>query len=194
MEWSLSNCSGRARWNGCRSRPSAILDHRKQRDLDYRVWFCSLDDQLLPCEDLRGSWIHICLFKNFARRWHELNGIIWEPRQYSSVLLTPLQGIVISAGGGPNHSAIGFKYWHDPGPFVQFLGVPGSWGRFLGFWTVFANAAYAYASIEAISIAASETYAPRRNIPKAAKRVFIRVILFYGNDPSSWSFAMPGSI
>lgn len=50
----------------------------------------------------------------------------------------------------------------------------------MGFWTVFANAAYAYASIETISMAASETSAPQRNIPKAAKRVFIRVALFYG--------------
>ena len=53
----------------------------------------------------------------------------------------------------------------------------------MGFWTVFANAAYAYSSIETISMAAAETYAPRRNIPKAAKRVFIRVLLFYGINP-----------
>ncbi|KAJ5388015.1 amino acid permease [Penicillium cosmopolitanum] len=88
-------------------------------------------------------------------------------------------GIVITAGGGPNHETIGFKYWHDPGPFVQYLGVPGPLGRFMGFWTVFANAAYAYSSVETISMAAAETYAPRRNIPKAAKRVFVRVLLFY---------------
>lgn len=52
----------------------------------------------------------------------------------------------------------------------------------MGFWSVFSNAAYAYASIETISMAASETHAPQRNIPRAAKRVFIRVALFYGND------------
>jgi amino acid transporter len=50
----------------------------------------------------------------------------------------------------------------------------------MGFWTVFSNAAYAYSSVETISMAAAETYAPRRNIPKAAKRVFVRVALFYG--------------
>lgn len=49
----------------------------------------------------------------------------------------------------------------------------------MGFWSVFANAAYAYSSVETISMAAAETYAPRRNIPKAAKRVFVRVALFY---------------
>lgn len=55
----------------------------------------------------------------------------------------------------------------------------------MGFWTVFANAAYAYSSVETISMAAAETYAPRRNIPKAAKRVFVRVLLFYGKFFSS---------
>ncbi|KAJ5815573.1 amino acid permease [Penicillium riverlandense] len=90
-----------------------------------------------------------------------------------------IMGLVLTAGGGPDHRAIGFKYWHDPGPFVQYLGVPGALGRFMGFWSVFANAAYAYSSVETISMAAAETYAPRRNIPKAAKRVFVRVALFY---------------
>ncbi|KAJ5107864.1 amino acid permease [Penicillium angulare] len=90
-----------------------------------------------------------------------------------------IMGVVITAGGGPDHKVIGFKYWQDPGPFVQYLNVPGSLGQFMGFWTVFANAAYAYSSIETISMAAAETHAPRRNIPKAAKRVFVRVMLFY---------------
>lgn len=86
---------------------------------------------------------------------------------------------MITAGGGPNHKTIGFQYWNNPGPFVQYLDVPGALGRFMGFWSVFANAAYAYSSVETISMAAAETYAPRRNIPKAAKRVFVRVALFY---------------
>ncbi|EED14350.1 amino acid permease, putative [Talaromyces stipitatus ATCC 10500] len=90
-----------------------------------------------------------------------------------------IMGLVLTAGGGPDHKSIGFQYWHDPGPFVQYLGYPGALGRFMGFWTVLSNAAYAYSSVETISMAAAETYAPRRNIPKAAKRVFIRVLLFY---------------
>ncbi|KAJ5605607.1 amino acid permease [Penicillium lagena] len=90
-----------------------------------------------------------------------------------------IMGLVLTAGGGPDHQVIGFKYWHDPGPFVQYLGFPGALGHFMGFWTVFANAAYAYSSVETISMAAAETHAPRRNIPRAAKRVFVRVALFY---------------
>ncbi|PLW46490.1 hypothetical protein PCASD_06296 [Puccinia coronata f. sp. avenae] len=28
-------------------------------------------------------------------------------------------GIILDAGGGPNHDAIGFRYWRNPGPLVQ---------------------------------------------------------------------------
>lgn len=74
---------------------------------------------------------------------------------------------------------------------MQYLGVPGALGQFMGFWTVFSNAAYAYSSIETISMAAAETYAPRRNIPKAAKRVFVRVMLFYGMSKFPWPLKHP---
>lgn len=70
---------------------------------------------------------------------------------------------------------------------MQYLGFPGALGRFMGFWTVFSNAAYAYSSVETISMAAAETRAPRRNIPKAAKRVLVRVASFYS------TFAIPSN-
>ena len=34
-----------------------------------------------------------------------------------------ITGIIISAGGGPNHEAIGFKYWDETGGFVQYEGI-----------------------------------------------------------------------
>lgn len=37
-----------------------------------------------------------------------------------------------------------------------------------------------YSGIENISMAATETQSPRRNIPIAAKRIFWRVAIFYG--------------
>lgn len=54
------------------------------------------------------------------------------------------QAIVIVSGGGPDHTALGFTYWRNPGPFVQYLNVPGALGQFLGFWTTFNNAVYSY--------------------------------------------------
>ena len=90
-----------------------------------------------------------------------------------------IMALVVTCGGGPNHQATGFKYWHSPGPFVQYLQFPGSLGQFMGFWTTFSNAAYAYSGVENISVAAAETRSPRRNIPRAAKRIFWRVLIFY---------------
>ncbi|KAJ5662636.1 uncharacterized protein N7477_010252 [Penicillium maclennaniae] len=90
-----------------------------------------------------------------------------------------IMALVITCGGAPNHAAIGFTYWKNPGPFVQYLGVSGSLGRFLGFWKAFDNALYSYSGIENITIAAAETRNPRRAIPMAAKRIFIRILLFY---------------
>ncbi|CZR67122.1 related to general amino acid permease [Phialocephala subalpina] len=90
-----------------------------------------------------------------------------------------IMSLVITCGGGPNHEPIGFQYWRRPGPFVQYLGISGSLGRFLGVWTALNNALYAYSGIENITMAAAETKSPRRAIPNAAKRIFVRVLLFY---------------
>lgn len=78
-----------------------------------------------------------------------------------------IMALVIACGGGPDRHAYGFQYWRNPGPFVQYLGVSGAPGRFIGFWTVFSNAVYAYTGVETISLAAAETRSPRRNIPIA---------------------------
>ena len=91
-----------------------------------------------------------------------------------------IMALVITCGGGPNHKAIGFAYWENPyGPFVQYLGIGGSLGRFLGFWTTFNSALYAYSGIENITVAAAETRSPRHAIPMAARRIFVRILLFY---------------
>ncbi|PMD44336.1 amino acid permease-like protein [Hyaloscypha variabilis F] len=90
-----------------------------------------------------------------------------------------IMALIIVCGGGPDHHAYGFQYWRNPGPFVEYLGIKGDLGHFLGFWSSFGNAIYAYSGIENISIAAAETQSPRRNIPIAARRIFWRVCIFY---------------
>ncbi|RAH78865.1 hypothetical protein BO86DRAFT_391476 [Aspergillus japonicus CBS 114.51] len=90
-----------------------------------------------------------------------------------------LMALVITCGGGPNRTSIGFRYWRDPGPFVQYLGIGGSLGRFLGFWTALNSALYSYSGIENITVAAAETRSPRHAIPMAARRIFVRILLFY---------------
>lgn len=91
-------------------------------------------------------------------------------------------GVVIFFGGGPDQDHIrGFYYWKHPGAFVQYKGVAGSTGRFLALWHALVNAGFAFiTSPELIAIAAGETVAPRRNIPKAARRFVWRLAIFYG--------------
>lgn len=88
-------------------------------------------------------------------------------------------GLVVDLGGVSGVDRIGFRYWKDPGPFVEYI-ASGDWGRFLGFWSVMTNAVFSFAGIESLAIAAAETQNPRRAIPRACKRVFARVALFYG--------------
>ncbi|AFR95028.2 AAT family amino acid transporter [Cryptococcus neoformans C23] len=88
-------------------------------------------------------------------------------------------GIVITAGGGPDHRSIGFQYWRNPGPFVQYDGISGVLGRFLGYWAVLTQAAFSYIGTEIVAIAAGEAKNPRRNLPRAIKRVYIRILIFY---------------
>ncbi|KIK71217.1 hypothetical protein GYMLUDRAFT_33353 [Collybiopsis luxurians FD-317 M1] len=88
-------------------------------------------------------------------------------------------GLVLDLGGGPNHDRIGFRYWKNPGPFVQYHNIPGSSGRFLGWWAVISKAAFSFIGTEIVAIAAGEAKNPRRNLPKAIRRVYVRILLFY---------------
>jgi yeast amino acid transporter len=89
-----------------------------------------------------------------------------------------LLGLIIDLGGVSGTPRIGFRYWKDPGPFVEFI-ASGAWGRFLGYWAVMSNAVFSFAGVESLAMAAAETRNPRVTIPKACKRVFVRVATFY---------------
>lgn len=94
------------------------------------------------------------------------------------VIFVVVLGLVIDLGGVPGVPRRGFHYWKDPGPFVEYIAT-GSWGQFLGFWAVMTNAVYSFAGVESLAVAAAETQNPRQNIPRACKRVFARVTIFY---------------
>ncbi|GAA6063966.1 hypothetical protein JCM10212_004814 [Sporobolomyces blumeae] len=88
-------------------------------------------------------------------------------------------GIIIDCGGGPNGQYIGTKYWRDPGALVQYAGIEGTTGRFLGFFSVLIQASFSYIGTEIVAIAAGETQDPRKTLPRAIKNVYIRILLFY---------------
>jgi amino acid transporter len=118
---------------------------------------------------------------------------------FASVKIITIIGLLFLAvilffGGGPSHDRIGFRYWNNPGAMNEYL-VSGARGRFCGFLKVmqpprstaaannggksFVNACFAFSGSEVICVAASETLNPRRNIPKAVRRTFWRVVIFY---------------
>ena len=102
---------------------------------------------------------------------------------FGAIKLTTIVGLIllmliIDLGGTPGEDRIGFRYWVHPGPMNAYL-EPGTLGRFLAFWKVFIQATFSYGGSEMCIIAAGETENPRVNIPKAVRRVFWRVLIFY---------------
>jgi amino acid transporter len=79
-------------------------------------------------------------------------------------------GIILAAGGGPNHEYLGGKYWHNPGAFAH---------GFQGVCSVFVTAAFAFSGTELVGLAAAEAANPRKTIPRATKQVFWRITFFY---------------
>ncbi|KAK6953083.1 hypothetical protein Daesc_005383 [Daldinia eschscholtzii] len=80
----------------------------------------------------------------------------------------PVWGYV--SGGISGTDAIGFRYWHDPGPFVE---------GFRGVAKVFVFCSTFYAGCESVAVAATETKNPRVAVPLAIRQVFWRIIFIY---------------
>lgn len=128
---------------------------------------------------------------------------------FASLKIITILGLLVMAfilfwGGGPSRDRVGFRYWKDPGAMKPYL-VPGAAGKLCGFLKSFVNACFAFGGSEVICVAvipsflpvvlfpmyasmdggidalvqASETLNPRRNIPKAVRRTFWRVVIFY---------------
>lgn len=86
---------------------------------------------------------------------------------------------IIDLGGSPRHHRLGFQYWNSPGALPALPPSTGNTGRFLSFFNVLINAAFSYGGVEMVAVAAGEAEDPRRNIPKAVRRVFWRILFFY---------------
>ncbi|KAI0823275.1 amino acid permease-domain-containing protein [Trametes gibbosa] len=89
-----------------------------------------------------------------------------------------LVGLLIDLGAS-KQGTIGFKYWSEQ-PFApSYLGIGGSKGRLLGFWAVIMQASFSFFGSEVPGIAAGEVIDATRNVPRALRRVWIRITLFY---------------
>lgn len=87
--------------------------------------------------------------------------------------------ICIDAGAGQN-GYLGFSTWKNPGAFAPYLitSFP-ALGKFIGFWAVLIQAGFSYQGTELVGIAAGECENPRKNVPAAIRKTFIRIIFFF---------------
>ncbi|KAF8448005.1 dicarboxylic amino acid permease [Boletus edulis BED1] len=94
-----------------------------------------------------------------------------------------LLGIVIDLGGNPLHDRIGFRYWRPPnGPMGDYLLQyvhDGHLATFLGFWSTLTTALFAYIGTELVGVTVGEAKNPKKNVPRAIKRTFVRIFVFY---------------
>ncbi|KAI8633545.1 amino acid permease-like protein [Xylariaceae sp. FL1651] len=116
------------------------------------LWFAFLGFQLLGVETFGEAEFWLALLK--------LAGLI---AYY-------IFAIVYASGGVQGADAIGFRYWHDPGPFVD---------GFAGVAKVFVFCSTFYAGVESVAVAATETKNPRTAVPLAIRQVFWRIIFIY---------------
>lgn len=121
----------------------------------------------------------VCL-NTFVVSWYGESEFWFASIKIIAILGLIILGIVLFFGGGPNHDRLGFRYWKNPPGAFKSYAAPGNTGKFLAFWTALVRSGFAFVlSPELVTIAAGETEAPRRNIPKAGRRFIYRLIVFY---------------
>lgn len=138
---------------------------------------------LALCRPL-AVWITIFLavivaLNIFVVSWYGESEFWFASIKILAILGLIILGIVLFFGGGPKHDRLGFRYWRQPGAFIPFA-TSGTTGKFLAFWTSLVKSGFAFVlGPELITIAAGESQAPRRNIPKAGRRFIYRLLVFY---------------
>ncbi|KAI1789950.1 amino acid permease-domain-containing protein [Ganoderma leucocontextum] len=95
-----------------------------------------------------------------------------------TIVLIVLLGLLIDLGAS-HEGVIGFRNWKNQ-PFADtYLGIGGPKGQFLGFWAVIMQASFSFFGSEVPGIAAGEVIDASRNVPRALRKVWIRITLFY---------------
>lgn len=75
---------------------------------------------------------------------------------------------------------VGFRYWRHPGPMGPgIISSNPNTARFLGWVQSLINAAFTFQGTELVGITAGEAANPRKSVPRAIKKVVIRILIFY---------------
>ncbi|KAI0485346.1 amino acid permease/ SLC12A domain-containing protein [Xylariaceae sp. FL0804] len=90
--------------------------------------------------------------------------------KFAVVIILYLVAILLNTGAIGDGGYVGFQYWRDPGPFANGIN---------GFGKVLVLAAVMYSGTEAIAITGGESRNPKKDIPKALKQTFWRILIVY---------------
>lgn len=85
--------------------------------------------------------------------------------------------VIVMLGANPQSDRFGFRNWKE-GAFAEHIST-GSLGRFLGFWSVFIQASFAYGVPDYPCMCAGEAMYPRRVLPAVFGRIVYRLMFFY---------------
>ncbi|KAK9414455.1 putative Amino acid permease [Seiridium unicorne] len=97
---------------------------------------------------------------------------------------------ITMVGGNPLHDVYGFRYWKDPGAFVEHL-TPGNTGRFLGIISCMYQASFSICGPEYISMVAAETESPRKILPPAFRSFVWRILFFFVGSALCMGIVIP---
>lgn len=115
-------------------------------------------------------YVVVCSINMFGVRAYGETEFLFSAIKVIAVVGFIIVSIVLAAGGGPSGHSHGAEYWYDPGAFAN---------GFKGVVSVFVTAAFAYAGVELVGLAAAESENPRKLLPGAIKQVFWRILMFY---------------
>ncbi|KAI9323478.1 amino acid permease/ SLC12A domain-containing protein [Dichotomocladium elegans] len=90
------------------------------------------------------------------------------------VIMFIIVAILVTTGAVGSLGAIGFKYWNDPGAFVD-TEVNGAVGTI----SVLLSAGFSFQGTEIVGLTAGEAKNPTRTIPRAIRNTFYRIVFFY---------------
>lgn len=80
--------------------------------------------------------------------------------------------LVIIVGEAPSHDHLGVGYWSDPGTRRAYSGIDDEpFGRLASFINVLVT--------ELVGVIVAKAENPRRNVPRAIKLTFYRILIFY---------------
>jgi len=115
-------------------------------------------------------WVVIILVNVWAVTVFGEVEVVCSTIKFSWIFVVIISCIVISAGGAPNHDAVGFRYWNQTSGFTN---------GFKGFLSVLPTCIFAMSGSENAGLVACETRNPRVSVPKAVGSMWVRLALFY---------------